>query len=55
MINCSCSGRKCDGVCREKNLNRKRVMVDKHGIPLLKKCPAAYDVDSNGDEIRKEI
>lgn len=46
MINCACNGRKCDGECRKKNLYRPRKFLDK--------CPAAYEVDSNGNEIRKE-
>jgi len=39
---CSCNGRKCDGVCREKHLYRRRD---------IDRCPAAYDVDEFGREI----
>ena len=36
-LKCACNGKKCDGVCREHNLNRKRVglkdgkRLDKNG------------------------
>lgn len=43
MIQCSCDRKGCKGICREKNLHRKRVAVDKHGEPILKRCPAAYN------------
>jgi len=45
-IYCACNGKKCSGVCRKKHLYRPR----KH----FKRCPAAYDVNENGKEIRKE-
>jgi len=44
-IYCSCNGKPCDGICREKHLQRKRT--------FLERCPAAYDVDENGKEIRR--
>ena len=44
-IECACHGGGCEGICREKNLNIKRVAVDKHGKAMLKRCPAAYTVD----------
>ena len=44
-IECACHRGSCVGVCREKNLNRKRVAVDKHGKSMLERCPAAYSVD----------
>ncbi len=50
MIHCSCDRKGCEGICREKNLNRERVAVDKHGKSMLKRCPAAYTVDENGKE-----
>jgi len=45
-IFCACNRKKCVGVCREKHLHRKR--------KFLERCPAAYDIDENGKEIRKE-
>lgn len=53
MINCGCNGKKCDGVCKEKNLDRPRSLVDKQGVRYLKRCPAAFEVDANGNEIRE--
>ena len=49
-IECSCDRKGCNGICREKNLNRKRVAVDKKGNSMLKRCPAAYKVDENDKE-----
>jgi len=43
MIYCSCNGRKCEGICRKKHLHKKDGS----------KCVAAYEVDSNGNEIKK--
>ncbi len=43
---CACDGRACKGVCREKNLYRKR--VDKN----MPKCPAAYNPPKEKDERR---
>lgn len=33
-IKCACTGKDCEGICREKHLYRKR--------KSLKHCPAAY-------------
>ena len=51
-IECACHRGSCVGICREKNLNRKRVAVDKKGNSMLKRRPAAYTVDENDKEIR---
>jgi len=45
MIKCACNGKKCEGVCREKHLHRKRT--------FLKRCPAAYDVKAAHENISK--
>lgn len=34
-ILCACNGKICEGLCKEKNLYRKRKDLDR--------CPAAYD------------
>ena len=49
---CACHRGGCEGICREKNLNRKRVAVDKKGNTMLKRCPSAYDVTVDGKEIK---
>lgn len=49
---CACHRGGCDGICREKNLNRERVAVDKHGKSMLKRCPAAYEINEDGKEIK---
>ena len=49
---CACDRKGCKGICREKNLNRKRVAVDKNGNSMLKRCPSAYNVDEAGKEIK---
>jgi len=44
MIKCGCNGKPCDGICHKKHLNKKDG----------RRCVAAYNVDENGKEIRKE-
>ena len=51
-IECACHREGCNGICRERNLNRKRVAVDKKGNSILKRCPSAYTVDETGKEIK---
>ena len=36
---CACDGRACKGVCREKNLYRKRIAKD------MDRCPSAYKIE----------
>jgi len=37
QLNCACNGKKCEGICRDTNLNRLRT-----GPLTGKQCPAAY-------------
>ena len=45
MVKCACTQEKCEGICREIHLHRKRSATypkDRYGIQW---CPAAYKVE----------